>query len=142
MRGSKKELTYIELCYKQISGPESIEDAEAQWDWLEATLRSSTAHYLIVGGHYPVWSIAEHGPTKCLVDRLRPLLQKYNVTAYINGHDHNLQVSEFFNRKNESLNNAFFRFFDCILTSAFSLLGFDLILINKITLVNAYSRSS
>lgn len=107
MRDSKKELPYIELCYKQISGPESIEDAEAQWDWLEATLRSSTAHYLVVGGHYPVWSIAEHGPTKCLVERLRPLLQKYNVTAYINGHDHNLQVSEFFYRKNESLNNAF-----------------------------------
>lgn len=77
--------------HEQPEGPESIEDAEAQWDWLEATLRSSTAHYLIVGGHYPVWSIAEHGPTKCLVDRLRPLLQKYNVTAYINGHDHNLQ---------------------------------------------------
>ena len=60
------------------------------------TLRSSTAHYLIVVGHYPVWSIAEHGPTKCLVDRLRPLLQTYHVTAYINGHDHNLQVTEFF----------------------------------------------
>ena len=79
-----------------IPGPESIKDADAQWDWLESTLRSSTAHYLIVGGHYPVWSIAEHGPTKCLVDRLRPLLQKYHVTVYINGHDHNLQVNTFF----------------------------------------------
>lgn len=75
----------------QPEGPESITLSESQWDWLEDTLRSSTAHYLIVGGHYPVWSIAEHGPTKCLVDRLRPLLQKYNVTAYISGHDHNLQ---------------------------------------------------
>ena len=80
------------MLHNYLSGPESITLSESQWDWLEDTLRSSTAHYLIVGGHYPVWSIAEHGPTKCLVDRLRPLLQKYNVTAYISGHDHNLQV--------------------------------------------------
>ena len=76
-----------------FSEPASTEHAETQWAWLEETLRSSTAHYLIVGGHFPVWSIAEHGPTKCLVERLRPLLEKYNVTSYISGHDHNLQVT-------------------------------------------------
>ena len=81
---------YIFIC--AFLGPESIERSEEQWTWLEETLSSSKAHYLIVGGHYPVWSIAEHGPTQCLVDRLRPLLEKYKVTAYISGHDHNLQV--------------------------------------------------
>ena len=50
------------------------------------------ANYLLVAGHYPVYSIAEHGPTKCLIDKLLPMLEMYNVTAYINGHDHNLQV--------------------------------------------------
>ncbi|XP_068720388.1 tartrate-resistant acid phosphatase type 5-like [Montipora capricornis] len=75
----------------QPQEPESVEKSEEQWTWLEDTLKSSTAHYVIVGGHFPVWSIAEHGPTQCLVERLKPLLEKYNVTAYISGHDHNLQ---------------------------------------------------
>lgn len=47
--------------------------------------------YIIVSGHFPVWSIAEHGPTHCLLNTLRPLLHKYQVSAYFCGHDHNLQ---------------------------------------------------
>ena len=50
------------------------------------------ASYLIVAGHYPVFSVAEHGPTQCLLDRLLPLLYKYHVSAYFCGHDHNIQV--------------------------------------------------
>lgn len=47
-----------------------------------------------------MWSIAEHGPTQQLVDRLRPLLIKYNVAAYFCGHDHNMQH---INEKNSSV---------------------------------------
>jgi hypothetical protein len=32
-----------------------------------------------------VFSVAEHGPNKCLIENLRPLLHKYNVTAYLAG---------------------------------------------------------
>ncbi len=55
-----------------------------------------SAPYLLVGGHFPVYSVAEHGPTQCLVDRLRPLLHQYHATVYVCGHDHNLQVNIIF----------------------------------------------
>ena len=38
-----------------------------------------------------MWSVAEHGPTKELVEQLLPMLEKYNVTAYFCGHEHNMQ---------------------------------------------------
>lgn len=38
-----------------------------------------------------VWSVAEHGPTKDLVDKLKPMLERAGVTAYFCGHDHNMQ---------------------------------------------------
>ncbi|XP_065913702.1 tartrate-resistant acid phosphatase type 5-like isoform X2 [Dysidea avara] len=72
-------------------GPESVNAAEDQWEWIEETLAASKADWLFVLGHYPVWSVALHGPTDVLVQRLRPLLMQYDVTAYFCGHDHNTQ---------------------------------------------------
>lgn len=62
--------------------------AQTQWEWLEATLAASTADFLFVAGHYPVWSVCEHGPTSSLVKTLKPLMEKYGVSAYFAGHDH------------------------------------------------------
>ncbi|XP_065913695.1 tartrate-resistant acid phosphatase type 5-like [Dysidea avara] len=72
-------------------GPESVNAAEDQWEWIEETLAASTAKWLFVVGHYPVWSISLHGPTEVLVERLRPMLIKYNVSAYFCGHEHDMQ---------------------------------------------------
>ncbi|CAF1471658.1 unnamed protein product [Adineta steineri] len=74
-----------------LEGPEKPHVAEIYWQWIEEQLQQSTAPYLIVSGHYPIYSVAEHGPTQCLVDRLRPLLHQYKATTYLCGHDHNLQ---------------------------------------------------
>ncbi|KAH3695862.1 hypothetical protein DPMN_083320 [Dreissena polymorpha] len=75
----------------QPHGPTDIKASDDQWTWLDLQLQSSNADYLLVAGHFPVYSIAEHGPTACLVQRLKPMLYKYGVTAYFCGHDHSLQ---------------------------------------------------
>ena len=55
-------------------------------------LSGDGADHIIVAGHYPVYSICEHGPTDLLVDQLKPLLEKYGVSAYLAGHDHCAEV--------------------------------------------------
>lgn len=75
-------------------GPLRAVDANRQLTWLQERLARSTADFLLVAGHYPVWSVSEHGPTDCLLHRLHPLLIKYKATAYLCGHDHNLQYIE------------------------------------------------
>lgn len=50
------------------------------------------ADYLFVVGHYSIFSIASSGNVKCLLDRLDPLLRRYQVSAYFSSHDNNIQV--------------------------------------------------
>lgn len=72
----------------QMPGPEDEVLANEQVTWLETTLASSKADYLVVAGHYPIYSICEHGPDTGLMKKIQPLLRKYKVSAYLNGHDH------------------------------------------------------
>lgn len=63
--------------------------AKDQFKWVEEQLIKATRDnypYIVVAGHYPVWSVSDHGPTKCLVEKLRPLLHTYNATAYFAGY--------------------------------------------------------
>lgn len=67
--------------------PKPKADASTQWTWIESQLSKSTADFVLVGGHYPVFSVCEHGPTQTLIDHLEPLLVKYGA-HYLSGHDH------------------------------------------------------
>jgi len=70
----------------------SARDDDVQLGWLEGALRDSRAEWRIVVGHHPVYSEGSaHGNTVELVKRLKPLLERYHVQLYLNGHDHDLQ---------------------------------------------------
>lgn len=58
-----------------------------QWTWIENTIKASTSDYVLVVGHYPVYSVCEHGNTATLVSNLRPLLLEAGA-HYLCGHDH------------------------------------------------------
>lgn len=53
--------------------------AQTQIQWLEDQLAASTADYIIVAGHYPVFSICSHGNTATLITLVLPLLQTYQA---------------------------------------------------------------
>jgi acid phosphatase len=64
---------------------------EHQVAWLDAALAASTAPWKIVIAHHPVYSGGEHGDTPYIIKHILPLLAKYQVQVYFNGHDHDLQ---------------------------------------------------
>lgn len=74
----------------------SGQDSQAQLDWLDAALGSSTAEWKIVIGHHPIYTALapeadyDHDQPD-LIARLDPVLRKHGIQIYINGHDHNLQ---------------------------------------------------
>ena len=60
--------THPTLQHLSPSGPASVAAAEDQWAWIEQTLSTSTADWLIVAGHYPGEYQAENacGHTLCI----------------------------------------------------------------------------
>eukprot|EP01084_Bolivina_argentea_P304912 526684_1 len=83
-----------EDCPIHPGGPEDPLKAQSQWQWINSTMQKSTADYLIVAGHYPIYSIAEHGSTSDLVKKLNPMMKQYKSAAYFSGHDHTFEYIE------------------------------------------------
>lgn len=69
------------------------QNLKKQLDWIEKTLKSSTAKWKIVMGHHPVFADTYKGESERLdmQARLKPLLDAYGVDLYLCGHIHNFQ---------------------------------------------------
>ena len=86
------EAKHSSLAGSKLPGPRDRRLFANYMKWIENKLKNSDADHIIVAGHFPVWSICEHGPTNQLVSDLKPLLEQYNVSAYLAGHDHCAEV--------------------------------------------------
>lgn len=77
-----------ESYFAPLPPPLNLTRSSSTLHWIEETLRSSDADYLLVAGHFPIYSPCSHGNTPHLIRHLDPLLKKYGVTAYLSGHEH------------------------------------------------------
>ena len=61
-----------------------------EWVWISTTLPmlAEVSDFLFVASHYPLYSACAHGNTDYMITNLLPLLDYYNITAYLSGHDH------------------------------------------------------
>lgn len=63
-----------------------------QLNWLQTELQKSNNKKKIVFGHYPIISNGAYSNEMSnLYKLLFPIFKKYNVSAYISGHEHNIQ---------------------------------------------------
>jgi hypothetical protein len=65
-----------------------------QLRWLDSTLaRHADARHKVVVGHRPIYSAGKrHGSSAQLQSMLMPLFRRYNVSLYLCGDDHSLQL--------------------------------------------------
>ncbi len=70
----------------------AAQNTARQVAWADSVLSHATERWTVVIGHHPVYSIGlDHGNQPELVQQLQPLLTKYKVPLYLNGHSHTLQ---------------------------------------------------
>ncbi|MBP8602227.1 MAG: metallophosphoesterase [Bacteroidaceae bacterium] len=68
------------------------QDTVRQLRWLEEELANSTETFKIVIGHHPIYvSEKKRVDEQSLIEKLDPLLRKYNVDLYVAGHSHTFQ---------------------------------------------------
>ncbi|KAF4140740.1 Calcineurin-like phosphoesterase [Phytophthora infestans] len=83
-------------CTDRMIKQSSVKTRQSQYEWIEQTLSASKPSgveqmWTVVMGHWGVYSFAGNADTPELIGMLDPMLKKYKVHAYFNGHDHSMQ---------------------------------------------------
>ena len=67
-------------------------DTAKEIKWLNEVLANAKEQWILVFGHHPVYSASKtHGNTPEMIERVKPLLEKYHAQFYFCGHDHDMQ---------------------------------------------------
>ena len=62
--------------------------------WLEKDLKATDKKWKIVYSHVPIMSSGDHGADEVVSKYISPILDKYNVAIYFDGHDHGYERSK------------------------------------------------
>jgi len=79
--------------YNKPGFPDIVkQDTAKQIAWLKDVLAHSKEQWKLVFGHHPIYSASKiHGNSNDLIQKIKPLLEKYHAQIYFSGHDHDLQ---------------------------------------------------
>jgi len=89
------EMAHEDYLAPRASAVPQTKQEKAMVDWLEQSLRASSARWKIVVGHHPMWSAggAKFEQARAVRRLVRPLVCRY-ADAYLAGHEHTLEVYE------------------------------------------------
>lgn len=79
----------VSLCLIMIDTVK-FDDTQALWlsDQLNQSDCNPSTHWVIVNGHYPIWSAGIYSDSSTLKRKLLPILHEYGVQLYLCGHEH------------------------------------------------------
>lgn len=101
---SSVHFTMLSIEYGRMS-----EITDEQLNWLEADLQDSKdMPFKIVMFHCPITGAGLFGRNENLINNVLPVLQKYNVTATIHGHEHHFEHGTIPNSINPGMDMKYF----------------------------------